>query len=166
MKKPKITNRFCPTCKKKSVHKVKLVSTGKKKSSLTRGSIPRAKKRGGVPGMGNKGRYGSKPPIKKLSEAENFAGFFFKPPKSNPDIFNKTHLEKALVALSEIKNWDIETLNNSLIKVVKNNAFKTGDFFMDIRIAIAGSRFTPPINDSMLILGKEEVTKRIKRILE
>ncbi|PIN94698.1 50S ribosomal protein L44e [Candidatus Pacearchaeota archaeon CG10_big_fil_rev_8_21_14_0_10_30_48] len=65
MKKPKITNRFCPTCKKKSEHKVKLVSTGKKKSSLTRGSIPRAKKRGGVPGMGNKGRYGSKPPIKK-----------------------------------------------------------------------------------------------------
>ena len=62
MKKPKTTNRFCPSCKKKVNHKIKLLSTGSKRGSLSRGSIPRAKIRGAVPGMGNKGKWGSKPP--------------------------------------------------------------------------------------------------------
>jgi ribosomal protein L44E len=65
MKKPKVTNRFCPSCRKKTEQSIKLVKTGGKKSSLTRGSIIRAKKRGATPGLGNKGRYGSKPPVKK-----------------------------------------------------------------------------------------------------
>ena len=62
MKRPRTTNRFCPSCKKKSEHKVKLLTTGSKRSSLKRGSIPRAKLRGAMPGMGNKGKWGSKPP--------------------------------------------------------------------------------------------------------
>lgn len=65
MKKPRTTNRFCPSCKKKSEHKVKLLSTGSKRSSLSRGSIPRAKLRGAMPGLGNKGKWGSKPPVTK-----------------------------------------------------------------------------------------------------
>ncbi|MBS3099883.1 hypothetical protein J4463_01570 [Candidatus Pacearchaeota archaeon] len=65
MKKPKTTNRFCPYCKKKTLHKIKLLSTGTKRGTLKRGSLIRAKWRHAMPGMGNKGRYGSKPPINK-----------------------------------------------------------------------------------------------------
>jgi glutamyl/glutaminyl-tRNA synthetase len=36
---------------------------------------------------------------------------------------------------------------------------------MDLRIAITGVKFTPPINDSIIILGKEEVVTRIKKLL-
>jgi glutamyl/glutaminyl-tRNA synthetase len=36
---------------------------------------------------------------------------------------------------------------------------------MDLRIAVAGSKFTPPINDSMIILGKEESISRIKTVI-
>ncbi|MEM3074420.1 MAG: 50S ribosomal protein L44e [Candidatus Pacearchaeota archaeon] len=64
MKKPKITNRFCPSCRKKTEHKIKLLSTGVKRGTLTKGSLNRMKERGAIPGMGNKGR-GSKPPINK-----------------------------------------------------------------------------------------------------
>lgn len=65
MKHPKTTKRFCPSCKKQTEHKVKLLSTGIKRSSLKRGSIQRAKERGAMPGLGNQGRWGSKPPITK-----------------------------------------------------------------------------------------------------
>ena len=65
MKKPKTTKRFCPHCKKQSEQKVKLLTTGIKRSSLKQGSIQRAKKRGAMPGLGNKGKWGSKPPINK-----------------------------------------------------------------------------------------------------
>ena len=36
---------------------------------------------------------------------------------------------------------------------------------MDLRIAITGSKFTPPINESIEILGKEETLKRLKLVL-
>ena len=61
MKIPKILNRFCPYCNKKTEQKVKLVSTGSKRGSLKRGSLARAKLRGLNRGMGNKGKYSKKP---------------------------------------------------------------------------------------------------------
>ena len=66
MKLPKQTFRFCPYCKKKTKQKIKLVSTGAKRGTLTRGSISRAKKRGLGIGIGNKGKWGSKPAVSKF----------------------------------------------------------------------------------------------------
>jgi len=61
MKIPKITNRYCPYCRKKTEQKIKLVSTGALRGSLKRGGIARAKLRGLGIGIGNKGRWGSRP---------------------------------------------------------------------------------------------------------
>jgi ribosomal protein L44E len=66
MKIPKTTNRYCPYCKKKTGQKIKLVSTGAKRGALKRGSLIRAKLRGRGVGMGNKGKWGSKPPVSKF----------------------------------------------------------------------------------------------------
>jgi len=66
MKIPKTTKRFCPYCKKKTEQKIKSVSTGAKRGTLTRGSISRAKKRGLGIGIGNKGKWGSKPAVSKF----------------------------------------------------------------------------------------------------
>ena len=63
---PKETNRFCPHCNKKTIQKIKLVGTGGKRGTLTRGSISRAKKRGLGRGIGNKGKWGSKPAVSKF----------------------------------------------------------------------------------------------------
>ena len=60
MKLPKKTNRYCPKCKKKTEHKISLVSTGHKRGSLKRGSLIRAKKRNKNRGKGNKGRFSKK----------------------------------------------------------------------------------------------------------
>lgn len=66
MKIPKKTQRLCPYCKKKTSQKIKLVSTGAKRGTLTRGSISRAKARGLGTGIGNKGKWGSKPAVTKF----------------------------------------------------------------------------------------------------
>ena len=65
MKFPKKTKRYCPYCKKQTEQKIKLVSTGGRRGTLTRGSISRAKLRGRGVGMGNKGKWGSKKAISK-----------------------------------------------------------------------------------------------------
>lgn len=66
MKIPKTTKRFCPYCKKQTGQKIKLVGTGAKRGTLTRGSISRAKSRGLGRGIGNKGKWGSKPAVTKF----------------------------------------------------------------------------------------------------
>ena len=65
MKLPRKTNRYCPHCKKKTEQKISQVSSGAKRGTLKRGGIERSKKRGLGRGIGNKGKWGSKPPITK-----------------------------------------------------------------------------------------------------
>lgn len=106
--------------------------------------------------------------IKKLSDFRILAGFFFKRPKVDRKLMGKNwkrHLTKAYEVIDNLKSWRLEELNGSLIREIEKNNFKTGEFFMDLRIAITGSRFTPPINESVIILGKEETLKRLKNLL-
>ena len=78
MKFPKTMNRYCPYCNKTTSQKVKHLSAGTKRGSLKRGSIQRAKLRGRGRGMGNKGKWGSKPAAtqfkrkKKTTKKTNF----------------------------------------------------------------------------------------------
>src|SRR3989344_1801847 len=106
--------------------------------------------------------------IKKLSELRQLAGFFFEKPRVDKKMLGKNwveHLQAAHNIIENLDSWDLENLNDNLMKKIEKKGFKTGDFFMDLRIAIAGSKFTPPINDSIVILGKEETLKRINKIL-
>jgi len=64
MKIPKKINTYCKTCKKHTEHVVSEVKR-KERGSLKKGSIKRALARGAAPKTGNKGQYGSKPPIGK-----------------------------------------------------------------------------------------------------
>lgn len=62
MKIPKTTQRFCKFCNKKTEQKIKLVGTGFKRGSFTRGGGKlRARLRGLGRGIGNLGKWGSKP---------------------------------------------------------------------------------------------------------
>jgi len=65
MKIPKTVNRYCPYCNKKTKQKIKIVGTGFKRGTLTRGSKSRARLRGQSRGMGNQGKY-SKPAVSKF----------------------------------------------------------------------------------------------------
>ncbi len=63
MKIPKTVRRYCPYCKKHTIHKVLQTKKGKPRS-LSYGSKVRAKKRGQARGLGSLGRY-SKPAVSK-----------------------------------------------------------------------------------------------------
>ena len=66
MKIPKRVKRYCPYCKKQTIQKVKLVGTGFQRGTLTRGSKYRAMLRGLGRGIGNLGKWGSKPAQSKF----------------------------------------------------------------------------------------------------
>ncbi len=107
--------------------------------------------------------------IKKIGDLNDIAKFFWEMPVVDKSLLganSKTHLKIAVEVLEKNKSLDLESLNTEFMTAVKENNFKTGDFFMDLRIALTGMKFTPPINDSIVILGKEEAIDRINSVLK
>jgi glutamyl-tRNA synthetase len=103
-----------------------------------------------------------------LSEFESFTRFFYVKPPINKEIAtpkNIEHLSAAKDAINDLQSFTNESITESLMAVVANNNFKTGEFFMDLRVAVAGNKISPPINESMVILGKEESLSRIESFL-
>ncbi len=97
--------------------------------------------------------------LEKLSDFKVLTKFFFEEPEVDIKLFGadyKLHLEKAIQGIDE---------NRDLMEVVKENNFKTGDFFMSLRVALTGMKFTPPINESIAILGKVETVDRLKKLI-
>jgi glutamyl-tRNA synthetase len=106
--------------------------------------------------------------MKKLSEISELAGFFFERPEVDKKMLGENweeHIKFALETLQKINDWNLESLNKELMDTVTSNNFHTGKFFMDLRIAITGKKQTPPINESLEILGKEETLERLGLVL-
>ena len=84
---------------------------------------------------------------------------------SNLNSLKKEHLQKAIEVLSGISDWNLKNINEKLTTLINKSDWETGDFYMSLRIAICGSKITPPINETMGILGKEETLSRLKKSL-
>lgn len=103
--------------------------------------------------------------IHKFSEYKDMAGFFFEKPKVDKKLFGKNyknHLKMAITELEKMKEWKASEIGEKLVSKVKKEGVNTSEFFMDLRIAVTGKKVTPPLNESMQILGKKETLKRIQ----
>ena len=104
--------------------------------------------------------------IKKLSDYLPLCEFFFKAPTTyeisvdgKNDFFVKVKTE-----LEKIGDWKAVTIGESLVNLAKKLEIKNSQFFADMRMVITGKKISPPLNESMEILGKEECLKRIGKI--
>lgn len=106
--------------------------------------------------------------ISNLKEFESIAGFFFEEPKVDKKLLKEgsdKHLKSAYEVLNKLDKWELNKINHALMKEIKDKDYKTGKFFMDLRIAITGQKVTPPINESIEILGKEETIRRLESLV-
>lgn len=102
----------------------------------------------------------------RLSDFSALAGFFFTPPANSPELWADAgaapaHLDFARKHLSAV-TWTSEGIASGFTDAIKSQGWKVGDFFMSLRIAICGSRFTPPLTESLIILGQNETLSRLK----
>ncbi len=107
--------------------------------------------------------------MKKLTDFMSLAQFFFSEPEIDTSLFSQNvrkHLSEASDSLNQSPEWDVDAIGSALTGAVGTNAFKASDFFMDLRIAVSGQKITPPLNDSMVILGKDVVMKRLLHAIE
>jgi glutamyl-tRNA synthetase len=108
--------------------------------------------------------------ITVLSEAGPMLGFLFTndivvqdDAKAGLPANAKEILEAAVVALDGLGNWDTasiqELLNGTLIESM---GLKPRDAFGPLRTGISGRRISPPLFESMEILGKETSIARLR----
>lgn len=106
-----------------------------------------------------------------LSEAPKWCAFFFEDIKlQTPEelIPNKLERDQTIIILKELKNllnnFKIQSdaeLEDSLKKLALELNLKLGDLLYPLRIAVTGSKVSPPLLESMRILGEEIVFQRI-----
>lgn len=72
-------------------------------------------------------------------------------------------LDLALLALNKFDNWQTDALHQMLQKVVTTHQVKPRDFFMTLRRTLTGQDVSPPLFESLVLLGKTEVLERLRQ---
>jgi len=114
--------------------------------------------------------------IQTLDEAPVIAGFFFHTEiEPDPGLLvgkNMTPAESAraaehaLACMEELGVEHIEPLEAALRKVAEDLGLKAGQLFGILRIAITGQRVSPPLLESMQIIGKKLTVQRMKTAIQ
>ena len=75
-------------------------------------------------------------------------------------------LSDILEALETTDDWEVATLKNIVETYAKSKELKTSELFMVVRIAVSGSTVSPPLFETMHVLGKEMVRRRGRLAIE
>ena len=114
--------------------------------------------------------------LKFLTEAAEMVRFMFTEPPVPPAeqiIPKKIDAAKTKEVLEEAKDFvhqifslDHEGAENLAKQKAEALGIKLGDFMMPIRMAVTGSRVSPPLIGSILVLGEEKSLARIERTIK
>ncbi|MBQ4237351.1 MAG: glutamate--tRNA ligase, partial [Treponema sp.] len=86
-------------------------------------------------------------------------------PKKLDEAKTKEVLVKAKDFIKKLPELDHEAAENFAKTCAEELGVKLGDFMMPIRMAVTGSRVSPPLIGSILILGVEKSLARLDRTL-
>jgi glutamyl-tRNA synthetase len=111
--------------------------------------------------------------LKNLNEVVNIAGFYFREefipaspellPQKKMDMQQaRTVLEQALAELEPLSDFSRDVTHAAIEKLTTPLGLNNGQLFGVLRIAVTGQQISPPLFETLEILGKEESLKRIK----
>lgn len=105
--------------------------------------------------------------IKKLSEYTSICGFFFTAPTRYEIDLKKYASSLAVIRknLQTLISFTAIAIGEAMQKTAKEVGMKNSEFFQMLRVAISGKKISPPLNESMALLGKDECVKRITRAI-
>ncbi|MBG92696.1 MAG: glutamate--tRNA ligase [Chloroflexi bacterium] len=114
--------------------------------------------------------------IKLLSELSSLVGFFFTsdiPTPATEEFLTKKWKDRSGDASEALKftandlepliDWNAEDIQQTMRNTAEKLETRAGDFFSLTRIAVTGTRVSPPLFESMEIIGQELCINRIRR---
>ena len=112
--------------------------------------------------------------LKTLQDLPALTSYFFSEPKINLDlILNNKQLKKltseeqkkllqiSCDELNKINDWTSENIQNCLNTLLEITNQKPGILFSLIRIATTWAQFSPQLNDTLALLGKDKSLDRL-----
>lgn len=117
--------------------------------------------------------------LKKLDEIDELTGFFFKDPIVNENLINtilsetkltrenaKSMLESSLENINQTTVFSHEELHDQFYKLAETLSSKPGELFKLIRISVVGGINAPGLFETMAVLGKDTVSKRLMSVIQ
>lgn len=77
----------------------------------------------------------------------------------------KSQLQAVLAAFAELETWTTANLETRIRQLQEENDWHRGQFFMMLRIAATGEKATPPLFETMEVLGRELLLERLTEAL-
>lgn len=115
--------------------------------------------------------------LKTLSDLREMTTYFFEDPKfdieqllankfvkkfSEQELFSM--LEATIVKLSSINNWNEENLKIALNELLETTGKKPAELFSLIRISVSFAPFSPALDLTLNVLGKETTLSRLNKV--
>lgn len=113
--------------------------------------------------------------LKTLKDLPNLTSYFFEEPKVNRTLIeNNKQLAKlsageienligqAARALSAVETWDAEHIQDALNALLETTGQKPGILFSLIRIYTTWAPFSPQLNDTLALLGRDRALARLQ----
>lgn len=100
-----------------------------------------------------------------LIEFEEVAGFFFQKPTLGqiPNIpVSKTTVSETATAFNKLTTWDAQSIKDFFESFSKSKNIDRIELITSVRNIISGREVTPPLYESLEILGKDETIDRLK----
>ena len=72
-------------------------------------------------------------------------------------------LQAVVQELEPIEQFDVAVLEDALRSLAERLGLKTGPLFGAVRLAVTGSAAAPPLFDTLAVLGKDRVMKRLDK---
>ncbi|KKQ78921.1 hypothetical protein A3H18_05670 [Candidatus Daviesbacteria bacterium RIFCSPLOWO2_12_FULL_38_10] len=108
--------------------------------------------------------------IKKLSDFVPLTDFLWEVPEYDKQEFDKLKVKSKKEILTKIlekmenmeKPWRTDVFEKTFRELAEELGEKAGDLFQLIRVAVSGQLVTPPLFESIKILGEEETLIRVE----
>lgn len=109
--------------------------------------------------------------IKKLSDFVPLTDFLFEEPEYDIQVFQKLKIQETKNVLDKIQavfeknmgKWTTEKFADEYRSLAKELGISNTEMFQLIRVAISGQLVSPPIFESIEILGEDKTLERFKR---
>ena len=115
--------------------------------------------------------------LKTLSDLRTMTDYFFRDPEIDLDmLINNKFLKKLSEAsledllkqtiqkLTHLKNWQANDLQTALNELLKETGTKPAELFSLIRISLSFAPFSPALNLTMAVLGRETTLARLNSV--
>lgn len=109
-----------------------------------------------------------------LKDIESLTEFFYRPITANTEellkkgdpALVKQELEATIAEIESISEWNLAHLEEKIRQLQEKNDWKKGQYFMMVRVAVTGRTATPPLFETMTLLGKDQVLERLNMALQ